>query len=149
MYEETSLESAYGFKAICAELSERFGTAFELWNSGGGCMLLVADVEGGEIRVSDWEDTLSPVEWHLDGRAGGFAASFNAVELEEDGAYTDWPNEIASAWNEHAKPNADDIGAIICAVMDAAAKQRAGIDVTNSGPNAAGVHFQTSNDGMI
>lgn len=54
-------EQDFGFAEICAALSDRFGTRFELENTGGNCVTLVAKLEGGiEVLITDCEETLSP-----------------------------------------------------------------------------------------
>jgi hypothetical protein len=68
----SNIEQAFDFTEVCAALSERFGTSFELENTGGNCVTLMAKLECGmELLITDCEGTLSPVKCHLDGRAAG------------------------------------------------------------------------------
>jgi hypothetical protein len=63
-----TLEQAFGFAEVCAALSDRFGTCFELENTGGNCVTLTAKLEGGiELLITDCEDTL-PATWQCDGQ---------------------------------------------------------------------------------
>jgi hypothetical protein len=57
------------YAAICAAISERFGTRFKL-EITGNCAVLAAELEGGiQLVITDCEGPLSPFRWHLDGRA--------------------------------------------------------------------------------
>ena len=50
-----------GFAEVCAALSDRFGTSFELQNTGGNCVTLMAHLEGGiKVLITDCVGTLSP-----------------------------------------------------------------------------------------
>ncbi|MFZ3292771.1 MAG: hypothetical protein WA622_09710 [Mycobacterium sp.] len=54
-------EHLLGFAEVCAALSDRFGTSFELQNTGGNCVTLMARLECGiEVLITDCEETLSP-----------------------------------------------------------------------------------------
>jgi hypothetical protein len=65
-------EHLLGFAEVCAALSDRFGTSFELQNTGGNCVTLMAKLECGiELLITDCVGTLSPVKWHLDGGPPG------------------------------------------------------------------------------
>lgn len=110
----SSIEHAFGFAEVCVALSDRFGTRFELQNMGGNCVTLMAKLEGGvELLITDCEDTLSPVEWHLDGRAAGFCVGVHRAELDADGEYVDFPDQFASAYSETAAPTAEAIGDLV------------------------------------
>ena len=67
-------EDDFGFAEICAALCERFGApASNSINTGGECVTLRAHLEGGmQVLITDCVGTLSPIQWHLDGRAAGF-----------------------------------------------------------------------------
>lgn len=49
-----------GYDPIRQAVQEAIGAPLSLWTTGGGCMALIAELEGGaEIVVTDSEDTLS------------------------------------------------------------------------------------------
>jgi hypothetical protein len=107
-------EQAFGFAEVCAALADRFGTRFELRNTGGNCVTLTAKLEGGiELLITDCEDTLSPLRWHLDGRAAGFYVGVYRVELDAEGKYVDFPDHFACAYSETAAPTAEAIGDLV------------------------------------
>ncbi|MGO9926543.1 MAG: hypothetical protein ACLPLP_10530 [Mycobacterium sp.] len=108
----SNIEQAFGFAEICAALSERFGTSFELENTGGHCVTLMAKLEGGiKLLITDCEDTLSPVQWHLDGRAAGFYVGLHPAELSSEGG--DVGMQLAYAYSETAPPTAEAIGNLV------------------------------------
>ena len=49
-----------GFAEICAVLSERFGTRFELQNTGGDCVTLMAHL----FSSKDFQDPIEEVVIH-------------------------------------------------------------------------------------
>ena len=107
-------EQDFGFADICAALSDRFGTSFELEPTGGNCVALTAKLEGGiELLITDCEATLSPVAWHLDGRAAGFYVSVHRAELDSDGVCIGLQDQIAYAYSETALPTAEAIGDLV------------------------------------
>ena len=86
---------------------------------------MVARLEGGiELLITDCEDSLSPVAWHLDGRARGFYVGVYRPTLDADGTYADVPDQFASPYSETAKPTAEAIGDLICAALKNAAIHR-------------------------
>lgn len=122
----STLEQAFGFAEVCAALSDRFGARFKLENTGGNCVTLTAKLEGGiELLITDCEDTLSPVEWHLDGRAAGFYVGVYRAELDADGAYVDLPDHFACAYSESAAPTAGAIGDLVHKALENAKIQPA------------------------
>ena len=78
---------------------------------------------GGRHRaaITDCEDTLSPVEWHLDGRAKGFYVGVYRPTLDADGTNVDYPDQFACAYSETAEPTAEAIGDLICEALKNAA----------------------------
>jgi hypothetical protein len=103
-----------GFAEICAVLCERFGTRFALQNTGGNCVTLIAHLECGiELLITDCVGTLSPVKWHLDGRAAGFFVGVYRAALDADGAYIALPDQFAYAYSETAPPTAEAIGDLV------------------------------------
>jgi hypothetical protein len=107
-------EHLLGFAEVCAALSDRFGTSFELQNTGGNCVTLMAKLECGiELLITDCVGTLSPVKWHLDGRAAGFFVGVYRAELDADGAYIALPDQFAYAYSETAPPTAEAIGDLV------------------------------------
>ena len=53
-------EHLLGFAEVRAALSDRFGTSFELQNTGGNCVTLMAKLERGiELLITDRVDTLT------------------------------------------------------------------------------------------
>ena len=107
-------EEDLGFAEICAVLSERFGTRFRPQHTGGDCVTLVAQLEGGiEVLITDCEETLSPIQWHLDGRAAGFFIGVYRSEVGADGEHVDLPDRFAYACSESAPPTAEAIGDLV------------------------------------
>ena len=80
---------------------------------------------GGGIKllITDCEDTLSPVQWHLDGRAAGFYVGVYRAELDADGVYVDFPNQFAWAYSETAPPTAEAIGDLVQEALENATHQ--------------------------
>jgi hypothetical protein len=104
----------FGFAEICAVLFERFGTRFELQHTGGNCVTLVAQLEGGiQVLITDCVGTLSPIQWHLDGRAAGFFIGVYRSEVGTDGEHVDLPDRFAYACSESAPPTAEAIGDLV------------------------------------
>jgi hypothetical protein len=115
-------EHLLGFAEVCAALSDRFGTSFELQNTGGNCVTLVAKLEGGiDVLITDCEETLSPAAWHLDGRATGFYVGVHRAELDTDSVYVDLPDRFAYACSETAPPTAEAIGDLVQEALENAA----------------------------
>ncbi|MDT5178553.1 MAG: hypothetical protein QOJ95_2751 [Mycobacterium sp.] len=111
--------SDYGFDDICAALSDRFGTRFEVRRSGGDCVIITARLEGGfEVLVTDCENTLSPLRWHREGRAAGLFVGVHRID--GDGEYIDPPAQFAYAYSENALPTADVIARLVQEAMDRA-----------------------------
>ena len=81
---------------------------------------------GGRHRATDCEDTLSPVGWHLDGRAKGFYVGVYRATLDADSAHVDFPDQFACAYSETAEPTAKAIGDLIYDALPNAAIHPAG-----------------------
>jgi hypothetical protein len=110
------------YTAICTALGDRFGTRFWVQNTGGSCMTMMARLEGGfALVITDCEDTLSPVGWHLEGSAKGFYVGVYRTTQDADGTDADVPDQFASAYSETAEPTAEAIGDLICAALKNAA----------------------------
>jgi hypothetical protein len=117
-------EHLLGFAEVCAALSDRFGTSFELQNTGGNCVTLMAKLECGiELLITDCVGTLSPVKWHLNGRAAGFSVGVYRAELDADGAYIALPDQFAYAYSETAPPTAEAIGDLVQEALEDARTQ--------------------------
>ena len=67
------------YRSVCERLTERFGTAFEISSTGGGCYAIAATLETGDlVLVTDANDaTLNPLT-----ETGGFGVGIYA-ETEE------------------------------------------------------------------
>jgi hypothetical protein len=119
-----SEERDFGFDEICAALSDRFGTRFEVRHDGDDCVAIAARLEGGfEVLITDCENTLSPLHWHLEGRAAGFFVGVHRVD--PDGMYTDAPGEFGCAFSETALPTADTLARSVLEALSSARVQRA------------------------
>jgi hypothetical protein len=102
-----------GYTEICAGLSARFGTRFGL-ESIGECTTLVAKFEGGiEVMITDCGVTLSPVDWHLDGRAAGFYVGIHTTTSNLDGADEDMLEQVGYACDPEALPTVEAIGELV------------------------------------
>jgi hypothetical protein len=117
-------EHLLGFAEVCAALSDRFGTSFELQNTGGNCVTLMAKLECGiELLITDCVGTLSPFRWHLDGRAAGFFVGVYRSELGTNGEHIDLPDRFAYACSETAPPTAEAIGDLVQEALEDATIQ--------------------------
>jgi hypothetical protein len=113
-----------GFAEICAVLCERFGTRFKLQNTGGNCVTIVAQLQGGmQVLITDCVGTLSPIQGHLDGRAAGFFVGVYRSELGTDGEHIDLPDRFAYACSETAPPTAEAIGDLVQEALENATIQ--------------------------
>jgi hypothetical protein len=114
----------WGFAEISAILFKRFGARFALQNAGGNCVTLVAHLEGGiKVLITDCVGTLSPIQWHFDGRAAGFFVGVYRCELGTDGEHVDLPDRFAYACNETAPPTAEAIGDLVQEALEDARTQ--------------------------
>jgi hypothetical protein len=117
-------EHLLGFAEVCAALSDRFGTSFELPNTGGNCVTLMAKLECGiKVLITDCVGTLSPIQWHLDGRASGFFVGVYRTELGADVGHIDLPDRFAYAYSETAPPTAEAIGDLVQEALENATIQ--------------------------
>jgi len=115
-------EQDFGYAEICTELAERFGTTFEVENTGGNCVTIVAKLEGGiQVLITDCEGTLSPIEWHLDGRSAGFYVGLHPAEPDTEG--DDVVDQLAYAYSETAPPTAEAIGDLVQEALENATIQ--------------------------
>jgi hypothetical protein len=74
----------------------------------------LAHLEGAiELLITDCVSTLSPIHWHLDGRAAGFFIGVYRSELGTDGEHVDLPDRFAYACSETAPPTAEAIGDLV------------------------------------
>ena len=115
----------FGFAEICAVLCERFGTRFVLQDAGADCVTLMAHLEGGiKVLITDCVGTLSPIQWHLDGRAAGFFIGVYRREMSTDGEHVDLPDRFAYACSETAPPTAEAIGDLVQEALENARLQQ-------------------------
>jgi hypothetical protein len=120
----TGHDEDFGFAEICAVLSERFGTRFKLQNTGGNCVTLMAQLEGGiKVLITDCVGTLSLIQWHFDGRASGFFIGVYRCELDTDREHVDLPDRFAYACSETAPPTAQAIGDLVQEALENARYQ--------------------------
>ena len=113
---------ASDYAGICAELSDLFAARFWLSTAGGQCAALTARFEGGiTVLITDFEDALSPLAWHRDGRARGFFVGVYRAVAEPDGMYVEFPDHFAYACSAAAPPTAEAIADLICQSLDLAA----------------------------
>jgi hypothetical protein len=102
-----------GYTDICAGLSARFGTPFGL-ERVGECMTMVARFEGGiEVMITDCGVSLSPVNWHLDGRAAGFYVGIHTAATNYDSGDEDMLEQVGYACDPEALPTVEAIGDLI------------------------------------
>jgi hypothetical protein len=117
-------EHLLGFAEVCAALSDRFGTSFELQNTGGNCITLMARLECGiELLITDCVGTLSPFRWHLDGRAAGFFVGVDRSELGTNREHIDLPDRFVYACSKTAPPTAEAIGDLVQEALENATIQ--------------------------
>jgi Enoyl-CoA hydratase/isomerase len=67
----------------------------------------------GGVLITDCVSTLSPIQWHLDGRAAGFFIGVYRSALGIDGEHVDLPDRFAYACRETAPPTAVAIGGLV------------------------------------
>jgi len=99
-----------GYAEICAVLSARFGTRFGL-EITGECTTLVAKFEGVKVMITDCGPTLSPADWHLDGRAAGFYVGVHTLNF--DGVDVDKFEQLGYACDAEAPPTVEAIGELV------------------------------------
>jgi hypothetical protein len=84
----------------------------------------LAHLEGGiKLLITDCVGTLSPIQWHLDGRAAGFFVGVYRSELATDGEHIDLPDRFAYACSETAPPTAEAIGDLVREALEDARYQ--------------------------
>ena len=84
----------------------------------------MAHLEGGiEFLITDCVSTLSPIQWHLDGRAVGFFVGVHRSELGTDGEHIDLPDRFTYACSETAPPTAEAIGDLVQEALENARTQ--------------------------
>lgn len=60
-----------GYTPLVQDLSNEFGAPFAVQTTGGGCMAIMATLEGYGLIITDAEDTLSPMQERETARADG------------------------------------------------------------------------------
>ncbi len=106
-------EDDLGYTEICAGLSARFGTRFGL-ESVGECVTMVAKFEGGiEVMITDCGVSLSPADWHLDGRAAGYYVGLHTTTSNLDGVDEDMLEQVGYACDPEALPTVEAIGELV------------------------------------
>ena len=117
-----SPEMASGYAEICTQLSDLFAARFSLSSTGGQCAALTARFEGGiTLLITDFEDSLSPLAWHRDGRTNGFFVGVYRAVVDPDGTYVEFPDQFAYTCSAAAPPTAEAIADLICQALDLAA----------------------------
>jgi hypothetical protein len=107
------MDNNLGYTEICAGLSARFGTCFGV-ETIGECTTMVAKFEGGvEVMITDCGISLSPVNWHLDGRAAGFYVGIHTTTSNLDGADEDMLEQVGYACDPEALPTVEAIGELV------------------------------------
>ena len=102
-----------GYTDICAGLSARFGTRFSV-ETTGECTTMMAKFEGGiELMITDCGVTLSPVDWHKDGRAAGFYVGVHTTARNLDGVDEDMVEQIGYACDPEAQATVEAIGELV------------------------------------
>jgi hypothetical protein len=117
-------EHLLGFAEVCAALSDRFGTSFELQNTGGNCVTLMARLECGiellnyRLRGHAVARQVAPRR-----RAAGFFVGVYRAELDTDSVYVDLPDQFAYACSQTASPTAEAIGGLVQEALEDARTQ--------------------------
>lgn len=101
------------YKPLMRELSDRFGTTFEMVHTGGGCMAIEATLEGYGLMITDAADTLSPWEerqaniGYEVGMAPGYAVGVYPIETyEHDGQqHAEMNTSEAVGWASNPRAN--------------------------------------------
>jgi hypothetical protein len=79
----------------------------------------MAQLEGGsKVLITDCVGTLSPIQWHFDGRASGFFIGVYRSALGTDAEHLDLPDRFAYACSETAPPTAEAIGELVHQAFD-------------------------------
>jgi hypothetical protein len=85
----------------------------------------LAHLEGGiKGLITDCVGTLSPIQWHLDGRAAGFFVGVYRSELGTGGEHVDLPDRFAYACRETAPPTAEAGGDLVQEALENARLSR-------------------------
>jgi hypothetical protein len=107
------MDNNLGYTEICAGLSARFGTCFGV-ETIGECTTMVAKFEGGvEVMITDCGISLSPVNWHLDGRAAGFYVGIHTTTSNLDSADEDMLEQVGYACDPEALSTVEAIGELV------------------------------------
>jgi hypothetical protein len=107
-----------GYSRIRAGLSARFGSCFRV-ERVGECVMMVAQLEGGvEVMITDCGVSLTPVDWHLDGRGSGYYVGIHRVVANESGADTDDFEQVGYACDVEALPTVEAIGELVEQAME-------------------------------
>lgn len=102
-----------GYTDVCARLSARFGARFGVENIGA-CTTLVAKFEGGiEVMITDCGVSLSPVSWHMDGRAAGYYVGLHTAASDVGGEPVDALEQLGYACDAEAPPTVEAIGELV------------------------------------
>ena len=102
-----------GYTEICAGLSARFATPFRV-ERVGECTTLGAKFEGGiEVMITDCGVSLSPLDWHLAGRAAGFYVGLHANSSSLDGVDEDMLEQVGYACDPEAPATVEAIVELI------------------------------------
>jgi hypothetical protein len=102
-----------GYAEICAGLSARFCTRFYLEITGESTAL-VARFEGGvKVMITDCGVSLSPVDWHLAGRAAGYYVGVHTATSNVDGRPVRALEQLGYACDPTALPTEEAIGELV------------------------------------
>lgn len=102
---------AYG--QFLAEIQQRFGVAFTVADTGGGCLLFQARLETGDwLVISDWDSGLTPLPRRRQLEAQGTTVGWAVNVCADDGE--DWPQTATIlAGVSHETATADELPALI------------------------------------
>lgn len=74
-----------GYTKLVKKLSQEFGAVFYVETTGGGCMAIMATLEGYGLMITDAEDTLSSMQQRKkarkQGRPHGYAVGVYPIEV--------------------------------------------------------------------
>lgn len=107
---------ARGYRPITDMLTLHFGTAFEMWHTGGGCMAIQATLDGGmEVMVTDYIDTLSSPQKRLDAEMEGLSLGYSVGLYSPADDYCE-----TKGWAQHAdaRTGQDVVDLVILALDD-------------------------------
>ena len=80
-----------GYADLLASIARSYGIKFEVFDSGGGCLIAEARLEGAVwLWITDWDAGLIGLERRRQLESEGIAIGYNVSLYPSDPAHPDW-----------------------------------------------------------